>query len=180
MFVISLSNAVHTSNVQENSLLCHACKTYPVFKVSTECLLISWSWALDNESSKNYFIHNFVLRVLSAEFQTSRSEVRRKRMWRKLPLLDSYLYNLPSSAKIFIILQRVLFILSLFFEKFCVNLLPAPLLLLVDICCQSVGSNDTFCKSCRTLIAAFSRVAFFKFNILSVSSVLYWPYKDWR
>jgi hypothetical protein len=39
----------------------------------------------------------FVLRVVSAEFQTSRSEARHWRMSHKLPLLDSYLNNLPSS-----------------------------------------------------------------------------------
>jgi hypothetical protein len=40
-----------------------------------------------------------ILRVVSAEFQTSRSEERHKRKWHKLSLLDSYLYNLPNSAK---------------------------------------------------------------------------------
>jgi len=42
---------------------------------------------------------HFVLRVVSAEFQTSRSEARHWRTRRKQPLLGSYLYNLPSSAK---------------------------------------------------------------------------------
>ena len=41
---------------------------------------------------------HFVLRVLSAEFQTSKSEARHWRMSHKLPLLDSYLHNLPNSA----------------------------------------------------------------------------------
>jgi hypothetical protein len=43
----------------------------------------------------------FTLRVVSAEFRTSRSEARHWRTRRKLPLLDSYLYNLPNSAKKF-------------------------------------------------------------------------------
>jgi hypothetical protein len=41
----------------------------------------------------------FVLRVVSAEFQTSRSEAHQKRGLHKLLLPDSYLYNLPNSAK---------------------------------------------------------------------------------
>jgi len=36
---------------------------------------------------------------VSAEFQTSRSEARHWRTKHTVPLLDSYLYNLPSSAK---------------------------------------------------------------------------------
>jgi hypothetical protein len=43
----------------------------------------------------------FSLRAVSAEFQTSRSEARHQRMSYKLSLLDSYLRDLPSSAKIF-------------------------------------------------------------------------------
>jgi len=42
---------------------------------------------------------HFVLRVVSAEFHTNRSEARHKRRLRKQPLLDSYLCNLPNSAK---------------------------------------------------------------------------------
>jgi len=42
---------------------------------------------------------HFFLRVVSAEFHTSRSEARQLRTLRKQALLDSYLYNLPSSAK---------------------------------------------------------------------------------
>jgi len=40
-----------------------------------------------------------VLRVVSADLQTSRSEKRHQQTWRILSLLDSYLYNLPSSEK---------------------------------------------------------------------------------
>jgi hypothetical protein len=49
----------------------------------------------------------FVLRVVSAEFHTSRSESRHQLRWRNLTLLDSYLYNLPSSAKNFWILINI-------------------------------------------------------------------------
>ena len=42
---------------------------------------------------------HFRLRAVSAEFHTSRSEARHQRTWRKVPLLESYLYNHPSSAK---------------------------------------------------------------------------------
>jgi hypothetical protein len=42
---------------------------------------------------------HFLLHFVSAEFQTSRSEERHWRTWRNPSLLDSYLYNLPSSAK---------------------------------------------------------------------------------
>jgi hypothetical protein len=41
---------------------------------------------------------NFALRVVSAEFQTNRREAHHYRTPYKLPLPDSYLYNLPSSA----------------------------------------------------------------------------------
>ena len=41
---------------------------------------------------------HFVLHVVSAEFQTSKSEARHWRMSHKLPILDSYLHNLPNSA----------------------------------------------------------------------------------
>jgi len=45
-------------------------------------------------------IRHFLLRVVSAEFQTSRSEARQQRKPRKLPLLGSCPHNLPSSVKI--------------------------------------------------------------------------------
>jgi hypothetical protein len=158
----------------------HTCKPYPVIKVSTECLVISWSWVLDNESCKKYFIRHFVLRVLSANFETSWSEVRRKWTWRNQSLLVSYLSNLPRLQ--FFHSVRKTFVYSVFIVwKNCVNLLPVPLFFLEDsLCCQSVGSNCTFCDVCCTLIAVWSRVAFLRFNILSVYSVLYWPCKDWR
>jgi hypothetical protein len=50
-------------------------------------------------------ISHFFLRVVSAEFHTSRSQARHQRTLRRLALLDSYLYNLPSSVKIFVILE---------------------------------------------------------------------------
>jgi len=43
---------------------------------------------------------HFALRVVSAEFQTSRSEARHQRTMCKTTLLDSYRYNRPSSANI--------------------------------------------------------------------------------
>jgi len=52
-----------------------------------------------------------------------------------------------------------------FLKEFWVKLLPAPFLVLEDsVCCQSLGSNDTFCDFCRTLISACSLVAFFKID----------------
>jgi len=47
-----------------------------------------------------YLIRHILLRVVSAEFHTSRSETRQLRKSRKLKLLDSYRRNLPSSVKI--------------------------------------------------------------------------------
>jgi len=47
-----------------------------------------------------YLIRNFPLRVVSAEFQTSRSEERQQQTSCKLSLLGSCPHNLPSSAKI--------------------------------------------------------------------------------
>jgi hypothetical protein len=52
-----------------------------------------------------YLICNFLLHVVSAEFQTNRSVARHWRILHTAPLLDSYPHNLPSSAKIFIILE---------------------------------------------------------------------------
>ena len=52
-----------------------------------------------------YLIRYFLLRVLSAEFQTSRSEARQQRKSCKLSLLGSCPHSLPSSVKIFIILE---------------------------------------------------------------------------
>jgi hypothetical protein len=43
-------------------------------------------------------ISHFSLRVVSAEFQTSRSETRQKSLPHKFPQLDSCPYNLPTSA----------------------------------------------------------------------------------
>jgi len=120
VFAISLSSAVHTSNAQETSFFWHTCKTYPVFKVSTECLIISWSSVLDNESFKKYFLNHFVISVLSAEFQNSRSEAHHKRTWRTPSLLDSYLYKLPSSAKIFTKLKKNIYLfITHFLKKIC-------------------------------------------------------------
>jgi len=48
---------------------------------------------------------HFLLRVVSAEFQTSRSEARQQLMPCKLSLLGSCPHNLPSSVKILIILE---------------------------------------------------------------------------
>jgi len=57
--------------------------------------------------------------------------------------------------------------LFLFFKRILRKLLPAQLLVLeVSVCCQSLGSNDTFCDFCRFLIAACSRAAFLKVNNL--------------
>jgi len=52
-----------------------------------------------------YLIHYFPLLVVSAEFQTSRSEARQQRTSCKLSLLGSCPHNLPSSVKIFIIFE---------------------------------------------------------------------------
>jgi hypothetical protein len=52
-----------------------------------------------------YLISRFLLHILSAEFQTSRSETRHKRTTRTLTLLGSCQHNLPSSAKIFILIE---------------------------------------------------------------------------
>jgi len=52
-----------------------------------------------------YLIRHFLLRVVSAEIQTSRSEARQQRTSRKVSLLGSYPHNLPSPVKIFIILD---------------------------------------------------------------------------
>jgi hypothetical protein len=48
-----------------------------------------------------YLISRFLLRAVSAVFQTSRSEARRWYTSRKQLLPDSYPHNLPNSAKIF-------------------------------------------------------------------------------
>ena len=50
-------------------------------------------------------IRHFLLRVVSADFQTSRSETRWKRTSRTLSLLGSCPHNLPSSVKEIIILE---------------------------------------------------------------------------
>lgn len=48
-----------------------------------------------------------------------------------------------------------LFILSSYFKRIWVKLVPTPLLVLKDsVCCQSLRSNDTFCDFCCTFIAA--------------------------
>jgi len=52
-----------------------------------------------------YLISHFFLRVVSAEFQTGRSEARQQRTICKLSLLGSCPHNLPSSVKIFITLE---------------------------------------------------------------------------
>ena len=83
----------------------HTCKKYPVFKGTNHCLVISCSWAICTWSFKKHFIWHFVLRVVSAEFQTSRSEARQYYTSRKPALLDSYPHNLPNSVNIFIILE---------------------------------------------------------------------------
>ena len=57
-------------------------------------------------SAKIITIH-IVLRVLSAEFQTSRSETHHYRSRCNPSLLDLYLYNLPSSAKMCFSIKRI-------------------------------------------------------------------------
>jgi hypothetical protein len=52
-----------------------------------------------------HLICHFLLHVVSTEFQTSRSAARHWKILYKSPLLDSYLHNLPSSAKSFLILE---------------------------------------------------------------------------
>jgi len=52
-----------------------------------------------------YLIGHFLLRVVSAEFQTSRSETRQQRNICKLSLLGSCPHSLPSSVNIFNILE---------------------------------------------------------------------------
>ena len=83
----------------------YTCKIYPVFKGSYHCLIMCWSWALCTYRIMNYLIRHFLLRVVSAVFQTSRSEARQQRTSRKLSLLGSCPHNLPSSVKIFIIFE---------------------------------------------------------------------------
>jgi len=52
-----------------------------------------------------YLISYFLLRIVSAEFQTSRSEALQQRNISKLALLGTCPHNLPSSVDIFIILE---------------------------------------------------------------------------
>ena len=49
---------------------------------------------------------HFALRVVSAEFQTSRSEAHQQSTLRKLSLLDSHPYNLPNSTNKFLYYQK--------------------------------------------------------------------------
>jgi len=58
---------------------------------------------LTRPTTTTVIICHLFLRVVSAEFHTSRSEARHQRTLRRSALLDSYLYNLPSSVKIFLI-----------------------------------------------------------------------------
>ena len=66
---------------------------------STDLMLLThYEHKMSRTSATITTIH-FVLRVVSAGFQTNRPKPRHQRKLRKLAQLDSYLYNLPSSAK---------------------------------------------------------------------------------
>jgi len=71
----------------------------PLFKETKITLFAesTTSYLLKDFINKNW---HFSLRVVLAEFQTSRSEAHHRRRTNKLSFLESCLANLPSSAKI--------------------------------------------------------------------------------
>jgi len=68
---------------------------HSLLKGSSECLLHYIRKVLKYKES------HFYLRVVSAEFQTSRWVTHQQRTLYKLPALDSYPHSFPSSAKFF-------------------------------------------------------------------------------